>query len=103
MDGVGEALAIRRASGGVDGDDDVALIGPDFEVPACGPRVKKGGLWAAVDNEGERVGGCVGEAFRVDDPAVNGGKISLVPEVRDVLGSVVLEVKSQVMFSGVAR
>lgn len=55
LNGVGQALAVAGAAGGIGNDDDVSLFGEDGGVPARAPCVFPRGLGAAVDEEGDGV------------------------------------------------
>ena len=52
---VGERLAVAGRAVGVDHDDDVAVGGEEFGVPAVGPTVAPRALGSAVDEELDRV------------------------------------------------
>lgn len=71
LDAVREALAEAGRAGRVEGDDDVALLGPGQHVPPDGPGICGRRLRTAVYVEHERVGAEWIGRGGLDDPAVH--------------------------------
>lgn len=51
LDGVGEALAKRRAAGRIDGEHEIAVLSEDLRIPPRAPLVLPGTLWPTMDEQ----------------------------------------------------